>query len=506
MKIAWDSDFGTVCARYAHRRAVTDTHRCLTYRQLFAEARAVSAYLIQQGVAAGQPVATLFSNSTEAVCASIGVTLAGAAEVTLNPHLSDSDLADALKLSTAKHLVTNVTRIRRLPNGHVHRLHQIVTGDVDSSNSFQRPAEDDWGRILFTSGTTGMPKAVVHSHGRRWLANVLLRLSLEDRPGLGDTLLVMTPFAHGASLLTYAFLSQGAEVCLRDGVDVEGVSRLIAGGRVNSIFAPPTVLSKLAAPLRHTRVNSLRTIYTGTAPLAPELYRQVRDIFGPIVRVTYGMTEHFNPIAVMEPSETDAWYESTVGSQSCVGWPRAGVEVAICDDEGEPVESGITGNVLIRTRHGFVGYITALGYERADDGFYETGDVGHWDPVHGLVLSGRKHDIIKTGGYKIYPEEVEAGLRKGGLDDRFAIFSIPSQYWGEIVSVALEGTSQSWAERLEGASATLTPYKRPRLAVHLANLPQSSTGKINRHDIRKTVLAGYRLVDGPHPVLEPRST
>ena len=187
-----------------------------------------------------------------------------------------------------------------------------------------------WSRIGFTSGTTGKPKGIVHSQEGRWTANMLLRASLSQATGPENNVLLMTPFSHGAALMTYAFLDGGASVTLVPGVEEKVVLPLLEERKVNQIFAPPTVLAKILSFTGGRTFPGIEAVYTGTAPLTGALYRAARTTFGPVVRVTYGMSELWNPITVLSPEETDAFYGGEGEPVSaCVGWPGNGVEIEI---------------------------------------------------------------------------------------------------------------------------------------------------------------------------------
>jgi acyl-CoA synthetase (AMP-forming)/AMP-acid ligase II len=139
----------------------------------------------------------------------------------------------------------------------------------------------------------------------------------------------------------------------------------------------------------------------------------------------------------------------------------------------------------------------------AENAFHPTGDVGYFDSKRGLRLMARRHDIIKTGGYKIFPQEIEAALMKSLPSGEVMVIGIPSEYWGEIVLVAGEDTSGTWESHARKAAAALTRYKRPRFYLSMPSLPRNPTGKPDRKVLKQFVSERYRLTDGPHPRLDP---
>jgi acyl-CoA synthetase (AMP-forming)/AMP-acid ligase II len=315
----------------------------------------------------------------------------------------------------------------------------------------------------------------------------------------------MTPFSHGSSLMTMAYHSGGATVTLHDGVDPDIVLPMIETRLVNEIFAPPTVLAKLVDAAGERSFSGLKTIFCGTAMLTPTLYQRARRVFGPVVRVTYGKSEVFNPITVLESRETDAWYcDGGVEADACVGWPAPGVEIVVRTEDGRTAEIGEQGEVLIRARHLMRGYLRHEGFEPLAPGaFHDTGDLGYFDLAGRLHLNGRLAEVIKTGGYKVTPEEVERALAPVLAPSTIAALGIASEYWGEIIVVAVENSLPGWQQRLEDAARALTHYKRPRVCIALESLPRNGIGKIWRAAIRDHIARAYRLIDGPHPRLEP---
>jgi acyl-CoA synthetase (AMP-forming)/AMP-acid ligase II len=506
--INWATEFSVLASRFADRAAVADAAGEATYAELSRKAAALGERLMAAGVMPGEPVATFLRNGRSAVWASFGVTVAGAAETALNPGLGKADREHCLAVTKARHAVTSACHadLFRRPGLSVHDVEDIGEASLEPER-FPSVPLNAWGKILFTSGTTGLAKGVVYAQGQRWLANLMLRAALPITPRADGRLLLMTPFSHGASLMTYAYLDHGSSVVLLDGADPNLVLPLIKRGEVDEMFAPPTVLTKIVAAAEGRRYPGLKTIFCGTAVLSPALYARAREIFGPVVRVTYGKSEVFNPITVLEAAETDAWYrEGGANADACVGWPASGVEIEVRGEEGVQVSRGEFGEVHVRARHMMSGYLRLEGYEpMRPDEFHATGDLGAIDARGRLHLVGRAADVIKTGGYKVAAEEVDRALASAVQPGEVAAVGIPSEYWGELIVAAVEGGPEDWRDRVEAAAREMTAYKRPRAYVEVAALPRNAMAKIQRVLIRDEVLRRYRLVDGPRPRLEAKT-
>ena len=151
------------------------------------------------------------------------------------------------------------------------------------------------------------------------------------------------------------------------------------------------------------------------------------------------------------------------------------------------------------------GYRTAEGLGLlARDEFHETGDLGYVDASGRLHLTGRSADVIKSGGYKVAPEEVERLLAPALQPSEIAVLGIPSDYWGEVILAAVENPAPGWEERIDRVMRTMTDYKRPRLLIALDELPRNGIGKILRSAIRTEVLSRFRVTEGSRPRLERR--
>lgn len=503
--IAWKSEWLPPAQRFAAQTAVVDRDGAATYREVFGMAAGVAAALVESGVRPGDVVASVVPN-TRLALATYAIALAGATEAAINPALSADDTGHCLALAGVKRVLTTAAYRDRFAGSGLDVLVADAIAPADLAELPAVPvARSAWGRIMFTSGTTSRPKGIVHSHGGRWIANLLMRATLPVAPEPGRAALLMTPFAHGSGLLTQAFLDGGAAVRLVDGVREEEILPAILGGEVDQIFAPPTVLGRLVALLEGRRIRTIRAIFCGTSPLLPDTYRKARDIFGPVVRITYGKTEMFNPITVLTPSETDRWYGSPgAGASTCVGWPASGVEVVVEAPGGGRAAPGEVGPVLLRSPHMLVATITGSGVElHPADAFHRSGDLGFLDAEGRLHLVGREADVIKTGGYRVTPEEVESTLRPALDRGELVVVGLPSAYWGEVITAVVAGPAPDWRKRLEPAVAAMTGYKRPRLFVEVPEIARNSMGKIVRRRIVEAILETHVFTDGRYPTLEP---
>lgn len=506
-RIDWKADWAVLAHRHSARTAVIDAAGAVTYAEHFAAAAGIAEVLRASGPA-DEIVATLVPNSRHAVAASYGTILSGRTEAPINPALSVEDVAHCLKVAGARRYLTTLEGAAKFAALDAEALFvdEMAPGVLDTLPAM--PADPEaWARILFTSGTTGTPKGIAHTHRGRWIANLLLRATLPIAPHPGRGVLLMTPYSHGASLMTQAFLDGGAAVRLLQGVDTDLIGGHLAAGTVQQIFAPPTVLAKLVRSFEGQRFEGVEAIFTGTAPLRAALYREVRAMFGPVVRITYGKTEIVNPITVLTAEETDRWYADLRADESvCVGWPAPGVELLIGEDEESDAAGGPRiGPVLLRGQHMLAATLTDGGVERHEPhAFHRTGDLGYLDEEGRLQLTGREADVIKSGGYRVTPEEIEAKLAPALAEGELVVFGLPSAYWGETITVAAAGALPTWREALEPTLAGLTPYKRPRLFADVPQIARNGLGKVMRRHVRDAVLEQFEVIDGPYPRLQRR--
>ena len=488
-------------AQFGPRVAVASRGRTLTYAQLAQQANAVRNAVIAVGAKPGEPVAIVARNGPGVVAASYGVMVSGAAEFVADLNLGPDDLAYAVRIIGVRLAVVERGELERIkPLG----LEVLVLEDILATPPRDVPIPPfdprAWGKAIMTSGTTGRPKGIIHRHDRRWNAHELLRSHLPFVPGENDRVLLMNAWSHGVALLAATWFEYGASVELIHGVDVAYVDELFARGELTAVFAPPTVLAKLLAGTRHKRIDGIKCIFCGTATLQPPLYHQAAATFGPVVRVTYGKSEMFNPITILDRAETAAYYaDLTTFDAVCLGAAARGVEIEIRDETGKLCAPGEHGEIHLRSPHMMIGHVDQNGFHELPEGeFHATGDLGTLDAHGRLFLAGRANDMIKTGGYKIYPEEIERALPEG-----IVAVGIPSAHWGEVIVAVSEGDVDISAS-VAAATSGLARYKQPRACLTIETIPRSLQGKVQRARVREMVLARYAMTDGPYPTFALR--
>jgi acyl-CoA synthetase (AMP-forming)/AMP-acid ligase II len=197
---------------------------------------------------------------------------------------------------------------------------------------------------------------------------------------------------------------------------------------------------------------------------------------------------------VLSPADTAAHYAGEATPEgACLGWPAEGVELQIRD-----------GEIWLRATQMADGFIDAGGFHEFEGGWHATGDLGWIDACGRLWLSGRLADIIKSGGYKVQPEEIEAVLAGVPGCGQVVVTSLPSDYWGEVIVAATEHANAQWTAEAQSRVARLSKHKQPRAYVALPALPRNAQGKVNRSAVRAAILAQFALVDGPRPELKSR--
>ena len=335
-------------------------------------------------------------------------------------------------------------------------------------------APSDPALIIYTSGTTGAPKGVPLSHANLLASAHAVRLAWRWTPD--DTLALSLPLfhVHGLGVGLHGSLVTGAAATLHP-FSPESVAAAIDHG-ASMFFGVPTMYHRIAASAHLGALARLRLAVSGSAPLAAELHEAIRVGSGQVVLERYGMTE--TVMLVSNPYDGER-------RPGTVGFPLPGVELRLAPREGGVAEIEVRGPNII---DGYLENPEATAASFTVDGWFRTGDLGTLDEDGYLTISGRAKELIITGGYNVYPREVEELLRTHpGVADA-AVVGVPSQAWGEtvaafVVPLATVGSSaeEFTAELAQWCDARLVSYKRPRQWRVVPAIPRNALGKIQRH-------------------------
>jgi malonyl-CoA/methylmalonyl-CoA synthetase len=328
---------------------------------------------------------------------------------------------------------------------------------------------NDPGLLVYTSGTTGAPKGALLSHGNLLASAEALRLAWRWTPD--DRLVLTLPLfhMHGLGVGLHGTLTAGASAVLRPRFVVDDMFDVAAEQDATLWFGVPTMYTRVAGSSRLHELRRLRLCVSGSAPLSPELFSVVEKQAGQRILERYGMTE--TVMNVSNPYDGER-------RPGTVGLPLPGVELRL--DEG-------TDEILLRGPNVFAGY-----WNRADataasfnaDGWFRSGDVGAFDDAGYLRIAGRRKELIISGGYNVYPREVEDVLRAhSGVADA-AVVGIPDETWGERVTAFVEAHGVSEQELLALSAEQLAPYKRPKQVVFVDALPRNALGKVIKGDLK----------------------
>ncbi|MEU6244016.1 AMP-binding protein [Streptomyces sp. NPDC047024] len=492
--------------RHASRPALTAGDLTWTYGDLDHAARCVAGDLAGRGVTAGTPVAMLLPNGAEYVVTDLAIAMLGAAKVPVNLMLSPDECAYIIDNSRAAVCVvheeqTGSVELARSRGATPGML--VVGGEEDGWNAalahepiHDLPAvsPDEQALIMYTGGTTGLPKGVVHS--QRGMAMNLLSHLIEMELTADDTLLLTSPLPHSAGFLLHAGLAQGARVVVEEKFDVEAVLDRIERDRASYLFLVPTMIYRLldAAVARGSfDASSLRTILYGAAPIVRERLEQGLRLFGPVFMQLYGQSEAPNFLTRLRREDHRTGGDGARVLTSC-GRSVVMSEVRVVRDDGSACGPGEVGEVTAWSPYTMEGYLgrpsetaTAL-----RDGWLHTGDLGFLTEDGYLHLVDRKKDMIITGGLNVYSSEVEQALARLDGVNEVAVAGVPHPDWGEaIVAFIVPSDDRVTAESVLAAARTeLSSYKRPKSVVLVDALPTTAVGKVDKKALRAQVDLG----------------
>lgn len=497
--------FHNALRRHATKTAVVVGGRSYTYRDLDHLSSALAAHLRMSGIVRQDRVAILLRNCIEYVVTDLAIIKLGAIKVPLNEMLSVSDVSYMLDHSGARVVVVHSSLVERLDKSalaasqlqHVIEVDDVgngtdqghgdwtslFAGNLDQPFEWEPVTPQDAAFILYTGGTTGRSKGVIHTHCGMMI-NALTHI-IHGEIGEDEKLLLTSPLPHSAGFFLQTALLQGATAYVQNKFDPEKVLNTIGTEGITWTFMVPTMIYRVLdayLPDKHN-IGSLRTLIYGAAPITRVRLQEVLKKFGPVLVQLFGQTEV--PNFATKLSKVDHLDEAFLGS---CGQPIITADVRIGGENGQPLPFGEVGEIMARSPYTLESYYndpekTAEVYV---DEWIKTGDVGYQIESGHVFIVDRSKDMIISGGMNVYSSEVENVVQGFPGIKQVMVVGIPHADWGEAVCAAVvtQGDLDENA-LIDYCKKHLAAYKVPKVVEVVNDIPLTAYGKPDKKSLRK---------------------
>jgi O-succinylbenzoate-CoA ligase len=482
-----------------------ESGRRFAFAELNARANRTASFLRDLGVRKGDRVALLLPNGVEYIESFFAAGKLGALVVPLNWRLVPGELGFILKDSGATVLVYGAEFENAVADLHDRGSegtkvgHWVRVGGSGENVAFARSYEelqtaasdhepelgakdDDELYIMYTSGTTGLPKGAVHTHNTALWACITINMSADMR--YRDRYMVALPLFHvGALTPLTANVQRGVTSVILKAFDPVRAWETIGQERISVMLAVPSMLNfMLQVPQRgRADFSSLRWCMSGAAPVPVTLIEAYAEL-GIEIHQVYGLTESCGPACLISP-------EAALAKAGSTGKAFLHTEVCVVNDAGTEVAPGEIGEVLVRGRHIMKGYWNrpeATG-ETLRDGWLHTGDLASVDKEGFVYIQDRKKDMIISGGENVYPAEIENVILANPKVGDVAVIGQPSPKWGESPAAVVVRSDPGLTEEdvLEHCNGKLARFKLPRRAYFVDEIARNPSGKILKRLLRE---------------------
>ncbi|WP_137822383.1 AMP-binding protein [Pseudomonas sp. D(2018)] len=487
--------------------AVVDSRQRITFAQLEARTNRLASGLQALELTRGAHVAILALNRVELVEAEIAFYKSGMVKVPINARLSLDEILQVLDDSHSQAVLADGRFAAALHarRSEVPRLRWIISlddeaGDARYPDVLERgseapvhcdPDDDDLAVLHYTSGSSGVLKAAMLSFGNR---KALIRKSIASptrRAAPGDVMAHVGPITHASGMQIMPLLAVGACNLLLERYDDHLLLETIQRERVTRLFLVPAMINRLVnvPEVERFDLSSLRLVMYGAAPMAPALVKRAIDVFGPILAQGYGAGETCSLVTVLTEQDHLIEGDDQRRLASC-GRCYFETTLRVVNDAFEDVGPGEIGEIVVKGPDIMKGYWQApeLTAEVMRDGYYLTGDLATVDERGYVFIVDRKKEMIISGGFNIYPTEVEQVLYSLPQVFEAAVVGVPDEQWGEAVRAVVvlkPGESLSAEAIIEYCGRSLAGFKKPRAVDFVKELPKNPNGKVVRRLIRE---------------------
>ena len=504
------ANIGAFMARAARywpsRTAILYQDRATSFRELDERSSRLANALLGLGLVPGDRVAAIAWNRPELVELECALFKAGLVKVILNARLSDEEIRDCVENSEPRLMLAGPEHLDRLraidglAGVPLVAFGPAQAGCLDYEDLLRQASPvnpdtqlplDALAVLHYSSGSTGKQKAAMHTVGNR-LASIRKVIMGLLRCEPGEVLALSGPVSHASGMFMQPWLAQGGTLLLLDRFEPDSLLASIAKHRACGTYLVPTMISAILADgaLRRHDHSSLRMVNYGAAPMAPARIREAWETFGPVLAQGYGAGETTGGLVLLSTSDHRLAIEGG-REELLLSCGRAFGEsrVELLDDEGRIVAPGGVGEICVRGPDVFAGYWREPGLTAAAlvDGWLHTGDLATMDDEGYIFIVDRKKDMVVSGGFNVYPAEVEQALYRHPAIQDACVVGVPDARWGEAVKAVVvlrAGMQATEAELIEHCGRHLAGFKKPRSVDFTDTLPKNANGKLSRKELK----------------------
>ncbi|WP_077213219.1 long-chain-fatty-acid--CoA ligase [Bacillus dakarensis] len=495
--------------RFSDELAVVSGEVRLTFAQFDDRLNRLQNALLSLGVKKGDRVGVLLHNSLQGMECNFAFAKAGFVLVPLNARLSGNEHAYMLNHSEANTVIfgeefTDIIKdikpqlpivknyIRVGGGTEDFRDYEFLLNSQSNIDPMIQINEEDLSSIRYTSGTTGLPKGVMVTE-KNHVASAINQILDSTRPEKDDVVIHVGPITHASGALMLPHFMKGAVNVILPEFDPKLLLETIQTEKGTTLMMVPTMILFLInyPKLHEYDLSSLKTILYGAAPMPVEHLKQAQKKLGNIFAQGYGLTEAGAQCVLLskEDHKIDG-NEKEVGRLSSAGRELTLIQIKILDNEGNELPQGKVGEITVKGNHVMKGYWKnpLATEERLQDGWLRTGDMGFMDEDRYLFIVDRKHDMIISGGFNIYPREVEEALHAHNAIFQSAVIGVPDDEWGEAVKafvVLKDGHEATESEIIEFVKSKIASYKKPKSIEFVESIPVNPYGKVMRRELRE---------------------
>lgn len=495
--------------RFPDRVALIDSEEEISYREMGERMSQFASVLYDCGLEPGSAIAQLSSNRVDAVCMLAAASMIGLRYTPLHPLGSESDQKYILEDAEIDCLIIDEhvfeERGRSLAQSLQGKVSVLTFGKSAFADSVKTLANklapvplrsegcaDDVGLIMYTGGTTGKPKGVMHTH-RSLIATFLINMAELEWPAV-PRFLAVTPVSHAALGFIPPVLLRGGVFIMQQKFTPASFLETVSTRQVSATFLVPTMIYVL---LEHDGIatadlGTLETVIYGASPMSPARMLEALEVIGRKFTQIFGQTECPNMVSALFKHDHDCSRPDILAS---CGQPLIGNEVCLMDEEGKEVEQGEVGELCVR------GPLVMHGYWKLPEetaralrgGWLHTGDMARLDEQGYLYIVDRVKDLIISGGFNVFPREIEDVINAHNAVSISCVIGVPDSKWGEAVLalvVLKEGEELGTAELIELVRDKKGPAYAPKSVRFVDSIPLTGLGKPDKKAVRRRFWKG----------------